>query len=179
LTGFAAFQINAGPMTAIEIFGRMTPPQASEMLNWLHENDRQAYRSCAGMLATRRKLRPVFVERKPREERNQWIRENLSKPANADLSLELLQVWVLGKNREMVCDFLDALNIVHDGKGLIDEVPAEPEESKVSAAVESLLAKYPAGEVEIYLHLFSGMDDSAWPVLKSLLANHSAFAVAA
>jgi hypothetical protein len=127
------------------------------------------------MLATRRKLRPVFVERKPREERNQWIRESLSKSTNADLSLEMLQVWVLGKNRQMVCDFLDALSISHDGKGLIDELPAEPEESKVSTAVDSLLAKYPAEDVAIYLHLFSGMDDSVWPVLKGLLANHSAF----
>lgn len=157
----------------------MTPSRASEILNWLHENDRQAYRSCAGMLAARRKLRPVFVERKPREERNQWIRENLSKPANADLALEMLQVWVLGKNREMVCDFLDSLDIVHDGQGLIDEVPAEPEESKVVSAVESLLAKHPPADVEIYLHLFSGMDESVWPSLKAMLANHSAFAVAA
>ena len=162
-------------MTAIEIFGRMSAPHASEILNWLLENDRQAYRSCAGMLATRRKLRPVFVERKPREERNQWIREALSKPSNSDLSLEMLQVWVLGKNERMVCDFLDALSIPHDGKGLIDEVPAEPGAEKVSAAVESLLSKYPAHEVAIYLHLFTGMDESTWPILRGLLQTHSAF----
>ena len=118
-------------MTAIEIFGQMSAPQASEILNWLLENDREAYRSCAGMLATRRKLRPVFVERKPREERNLWMREALSKPANADLALEILQVWVLGKNERMVCDFLDALGVEHDGKGLIEELPAEPELSLI------------------------------------------------
>jgi hypothetical protein len=162
-------------MTAIEIFGRMSAPQASELFNWLHENDRQAYRSCAGMLASRRKLRPVFVERKPREERNQWMREALSKPANSDLALELLQVWVLGKNESMVCDFLDALAIPHDGKGLIDEVPAEPGSEKVAAAVESLVAKYPAQEVAIYLHLFSRMDDNPWPALRELLGTHPAF----
>ena len=163
-------------MTAIEIFGRMSAPQASEILNWLHENDRQAYRSCGGMLATRRKLRPVFVERKPREERNQWMREALSKPANGDLALEILQVWVLGKNERMVCDFLDALSISHDGKGLIDEVPAEPAADKVSAAVELLCSKYPAHEVAIYLHLFTGMDESAWPTLRNLLLTHPSFA---
>lgn len=163
-------------MTAIEIFGRMSAPRASEILNWLHENDRQAYRSCAAMLAQRRKLRPVFVERKPREERNQWIREALSKPANADLALEMLQVWVLGKNERMVCDFLDSLGIPHDGKGLIDEVPAEPDADKVSAAVDSLVAKHPPGDVAIYLRLFTGMDENGWPVLKGLLESHSALA---
>ena len=130
-------------MTAIEIFGQMSAPQASEILNWLLENDREAYRSCAGMLASRRKLRPVFVERKPREERNLWMREVLSKPANADLALEILQVWVLGKNERMVCDFLDALGVEHDGKGLIEELPAEPQASKVTAALEAIVSKYP------------------------------------
>jgi hypothetical protein len=163
-------------MTAIEIFGLMSAPQASEILNWLLEHDREAYRSCAGMLATRRKLRPVFVERKPREERNGWMREALSKPANADLALEILQVWVLGKNQRMVCDFLDALGIEHDGKGLIEDLPAEPEVSKVSSALEHLLSKYPPAEVSIYLHLFAGMDESAWPTLKELLASHPSFA---
>ena len=163
-------------MTAIEIFGQMSAPQASEILNWLLENDREAYRSCAGMLATRRKLRPVFVERKPREERNLWMREALSKPANADLALEILQVWVLGKNERMVCDFLDALGVEHDGKGLIEELPTEPEASKVSAALDAIVSKYPPAEVSIYLHLFAGMDESGWPTLKGLLASHPAFA---
>lgn len=128
------------------------------------------------MLASRRKLRPVFVERKPREERNQWMREALSKPANSDLALELLQVWVLGKNQSMVCDFLDALAIPHDGKGLIDEVPAEPSAENVAAAVESLVSKHPAHEVAIYLHLFSRMDESPWPALRHILGSHPAFA---
>lgn len=163
-------------MTAIEIFGRISAPQASEILNWILENDREAYRSCAGMLATRRKLRPVFVERKPREERNLWMREALSKPPNADLALEILQVWVLGKNERMVCDFLDALGIEHDGKGLIDELPSEPEAPKVSAALEALVSNYPPAEVWIYLSLFTGMDESGWPKLKEFLATHPAFA---
>ena len=162
-------------MTVIEIFGRLSVPRATGILNWLYENDREAYRSCAGMLATRRKLRPVFVERKPRDERNLWIREALTKSSNADLALETLQIWVLGKNERLVCDFLDALGIKHDGKGLIDELPAEPDAKMVSAAVEAILAKYSPEDVWIYLHLFAGMD-TPWPHLKGLLMTHPAFA---
>ena len=162
-------------MTAIEIFGCLSVPRATGILNWLYENDREAYRSCAGMLATRRKLRPVFVERKPRDERNLWIREALTKSSNADLALETLQIWVLGKNERLVCDFLDALEIKHDGKGLIDELPAEPDAKKVSSAVDTILAKYSPEDVWIYLHLFAGMD-TPWPHLKGLLMTHSAFA---
>jgi len=162
-------------MTAIEIFGHLSVPRATGILNWLYENDREAYRSCAGMLATRRKLRPVFVERKPRDERNLWIREALTKSSNADLALETLQIWVLGKNERLVCDFLDALEIKHDGKGLIDELPAEPDAKKVSSAVDAILAKYSPEDVWIYLHLFAGMD-TPWPHLKGLLMTHTAFA---
>lgn len=156
-------------MTATEIFGRLNGTQAGEVLNWLAENDRNAYKSAAGMLATRRKLRAVFVERKPKDERNQWIKESLSRPANADLALEILQVWTLGCNERLVCDFLDALDIAHNGKGLIDDLPTEPAADKVVKAVDLLVSKYPAHSVFVYLHLFSGMDSRGWVTLKSLL----------
>lgn len=157
-------------MTATEIFGRLNGAQAGEVLNWLAENDRNAYKSAAGMLATRRKLRAVFVERKPKEERNQWMKDSLSRASNADLALEILQVWTLGSNERMVCDFLDTLNIAHDGKGLIDELPSEPAGEGVTKAVDLLISKYPAHSVFVYLHLFSGMDSDRWPILRELLA---------
>lgn len=164
-------------MTATEIFGRLNGTQAGEVLNWLAENDRNAYKSAAGMLATRRKLRAVFVERKPKDERNQWIKESLSRPANADLALEILQVWTLGCNEHMVCDFLDGLDIPHNGKGLIDNLPAEPAADKVAKAVELLISKYPAHSVFVYLHLFSGMDSQGWTTLRGLLASRPELSV--
>ncbi len=164
-------------MTATEIFGRLNGTQAGEILNWLAENDRNAYKSAAGMLATRRKLRAVFVERKPKDERNQWIKESLSRPANADLALEILQVWTLGSNERMVCEFLDALEVAHNGKGLIDSLPAEPAADKVTKAVELLISKYPAHSVFVYLHLFSGMDSQGWTTLRELLASRPELSV--
>jgi hypothetical protein len=163
-------------MTATDIFARLDGTYAGEILNWLAENDRPAYRKCAGLLATRRNLRPVFVERKPKAERNQWIKDALARPANADLALEILQIWTLGCNEQMVCDFLDALEIPHNGKGLIDDLPAEPDGDRIAKAVEGLLAKYPAPSVFVYLHLFSGMNPDDWPVLRGLLESHPALA---
>jgi len=173
LTCLPSHSDNDPLMTATEIFGRLSGTQAGEVLNWLAENDRNAYKSAAGMLATRRKLRAVFVERKPKDERNQWIKDSLARPANADLALEILQVWTLGSNERMVCDFLDALNIAHNSKGLIDDLPSEPDADKVAQAVELLISKYPAHSVFVYLHLFSGMDAEGWPTLKTLLETRS------
>jgi hypothetical protein len=75
----------------------------------------------------------------------------------------------------MVCEFLDALEIPHDGKGLIDAIPSEPS-SKVEAAVDALLEKNDPFSVFVYLHLFSVMDDGAWPVLNGLLQTKPALA---
>lgn len=156
-------------MTANELFARLPSGEAAGVLDWLLENDRAAHKTCAGLLATRRKLRPVFVERKPRGERNAWMAEALGKPANADISIEILQSWILGAHGEMVCQFLDSLKIPHDGKGLLETLPPEPPEQEIQAAVEQLFSKFPPSAVMVYLHLFTSMDMTEWPVLKALV----------
>lgn len=165
-------------MNATEIFSRLTAAQSAGVLDWLAEHDRGSYKSCAAMLASRRKLRPVFVERKPRAERNQWMAEALVRPSNADLALEVLQAWTLGCNERVVCDFLDALSIPHNGKGVIDEVPAEPPAGSVGSAVEALLSKHGPAAVFVYLHLFADSAQGSWPSLEEILASNEAFATA-
>jgi len=157
-------------MTVHELFARLSPAETSGVLEWLQENDRPAYKTCAGFLATRRKLRPVFVERKPKAERNAWMAENLGKPANGDLAAEVLQSWILGAQGEMVCGFLDMLKIPHDGKGLIESLPAEPPAAEIASAVEALFAKYSPTAVAVYLNLFTSMGMTEWPHLKALVS---------
>lgn len=158
-------------MTAHELFPCLSPAESEGVLGWLHENDRAAYRSCVGILATRRKLRPVFVERKPRPERHAWMKEALGKAANNDLALEVLQAWTLGANGKMVCEFLDALGVTHDGKGLVDELPAQPPEAQLNAAVAGIVGKHPPDAVFVYLNLLVGTGMAEWPALTALLAS--------
>lgn len=157
-------------MTAHELFGHMPAGQAGDIFHWFHDQDRAGYRACVGLLAKRRKLRPVFVERRPRDERHAWMKESLARPANSDLAGEILQGWILGANSKMVLDFLDQLKIAHDGKGLIEDLPAEPPAEEITRAVEKLFETNPPAVVMIYLNLFAGMDISNWPTLKALVA---------
>jgi hypothetical protein len=157
-------------MTAHELFARFSPEDAAEVLGWLHEHDRGAYKTTAGLLATRRKLRPVFVERKPREERQAWMKDALGRPANSDLAAEILQAWIMGGNGGMVCGFLDSLKIPHDGKGLLESLPPEPPAADVGRAVDALLSHYPANAVRVYLNLFTSMEMTEWPVLRALVS---------
>ncbi|MCK9588515.1 MAG: hypothetical protein WC076_12750 [Terrimicrobiaceae bacterium] len=157
-------------MTAYELFARLSPADTTGVLEWLQENDRPAYKTCAGLLAGRRKLRPVFAERKPRAERNAWMADNLGKPANADLATEILQSWILGAHGKMVCGFLDFLKIPHDGKGLIESLPAQPPADEIDKAVEEIFSTFPPGAVTAYLNLFTSMEMTEWPHLKNLVA---------
>ncbi|MEI8311261.1 MAG: hypothetical protein WCH98_10955 [Verrucomicrobiota bacterium] len=157
-------------MIAYELFARLSPADTAGTLEWLQENDRSAYKTCAKLLASRRKLRPVFVERKPKAERNAWMAENLGRPANSDLATEILQSWILGAHGDMVCGFLDFLKIPHDGKGLIESLPAEPPAAGIDQAVDDLFSKHPPGAVVAYLNLFTSMGMTEWPHLKGLVS---------
>ena len=71
----------------------------------------------------------------------------------------------------MLCDFLDTLGIAHDEQGGIENLPPCPDAEKVRAAVDSLLGKYPADAVAVYLNSFQGMDIAGWPPLAEILDN--------
>ncbi len=158
----------AAILTAHEIFSGLAPAEAHELLESLHEANKPAYKGVVQATAARRKLRPVFLERKPRAERHQWMQGVLGQPASEDLALEILQNWLLGPQRAVLSDFLDALEIRHED-GLIDDIPPQPPREKVDAAVEAIAAKHPALAVKVYLNLFQPLDAGAWPDLDALL----------
>jgi len=155
-------------LTAHEIFSGLTPAEAHEIFETLHEANKPAYKGIVQATAARRKLRPVFLERKPRAERHQWIQGVLASPVNEELSLEVLQNWLLGPQRQMLSDFLEACGIEHQ-EGLIDDIPAQPPREKVDAAVDAIAAKYSPVAVKTYLQLFQPVGAGAWPDLDALL----------
>lgn len=156
-------------MTASELFLRFDSVTTESVFGFLYETDRNAYRGAMQILASRRNLRQVFLEKKPKPERHQWMKDALSRKRNEDLALEILQNWILRGNSEMVLQFLKDLDIKHDGEGIIEDTPEEPAPEVVDVAVNNLLASFPPAAVSIYLHLFASMDDGGWPHLHKLL----------
>ena len=157
-------------MRAHELFQRMTPGMAAEIFTFLHKQEKPVYKAAIQGLANQRNLRPVFIERKLPSERYAWMQNALARPVSDTLATHLLQAWLLGANKEMLCDFLDALGIAHEPDGTVDEIPSAPPKEKISAAVDKLLAKHPPEAVAIYLHAFRDMDSSVqWPPLNEIL----------
>lgn len=155
-------------VTANQIFSGLEPSEAHEIFESLHEASKPAYKGTMQATASRRKLRPVFLERKTRVDRHAWMQNALAAPTNEDLAIEVLQNWLLSAHREMLGEFLDACGIVHQ-EGLIDDIPPQPPREKVDAAVEAICAKYSPATVKVYLHLFQPQDAQAWPDLDALL----------
>ena len=157
-------------MRSYELFEKMSPAVAAEIFTYLQQEQKPVYKAAIQGLANQRNLRGVFVERKPRDERYAWMKSALGRQRSDALASHLLQGWLLGANKEMLNDFLDALEIAHDEDGTVEELPECPPKEKISAAIQKLLGKYPAESVAIYLHAFRDMDSTVqWPALSELL----------
>jgi hypothetical protein len=163
-------------MTANEIMAALEPGQACELLDGLREQNRTAYRTAARLLAARKKLRPAFLDKKPLPERHAWMAAEMGRKSNADIASEVLQNWLFACRRPMLTDFLDRLHVSHDGEGLIDSLPEQPEDGVLRDAVDALLGSHPAWAVMVYLNLFCQMDIAAWPALGEIAATHPALA---
>jgi hypothetical protein len=148
----------------------MSRALAAQIFSFLHTEQKPVYKAAIQGLANQRNLRSVFVERKPPAERFPWMQAALSRKISDALASHLLQAWLLGANKQMLCDFLDAMEIKHDDDGTVEELPAAPPKEKVAAAVARLLEKYPAEAVAVYLNAFRDMDSAVqWPALDEIL----------
>jgi hypothetical protein len=156
-------------MKCYEIFSKLSPELSNEIFAYLLEFEKPVYKAMIQNIASRRKLRPVFIERKPKNERHHWLQQALSLKSADDISMQLLQIWLLGAQREMICEFLDYLGIEHDGKGVVENLPAEPPQEKLNETITRMLEKRPPEVVAVYLHAFQAMDEKGWSVLDETL----------
>lgn len=155
--------------TSNDLFSRIPPAVAAQLFAHLHEKEKPLYKATIDTLAKQRNLRPVFIERKPREERFAWLREMVSKKQNADVAAHLLQIWFVGAQSKLLCDFLDALGIAHDENGTIEELPEAPPKEALVKAIDECFAKHDPAVVAVYLNAFQALDDKGWQPLAELI----------
>jgi len=152
----------------------MSPALAAEIFTFLQTEQKPVYKAAIQGLANQRNLRGVFIERKPPAERFPWMQAAFARKISDSLASHVLQAWLLGANKEMLCDFLDALEIKHADDGTVDELPPEVPKEKIAMAVDRLLGKYRAENVAAYLHAFRDMDNTVqWPALDEVLAEEA------
>jgi hypothetical protein len=157
-------------LSSHELFGFMSPKLATDILDYTFQNDRDLYRLTVKAVAEAKKLRPVFLERKPRVDRDKDILSLLTSPRLEVAAGGLLRGWLLKKNQQMLIDFLNGVGIAHEN-GVVEDLPQKVDEKKIKASVDALLAKYPREEVAVYLNAFLAMNEVDWGALKQMLEN--------
>lgn len=76
--------------------------------------------------------------------------------------------------RDLMGAFLDALGIAHE-RGLIkDETVAPPAQERITAAVATVRAHFPARDVDLYLRTLAALDPETWTHVESALAANPA-----
>jgi hypothetical protein len=146
----------------------MSPALAVRIIEFTHDDNKQLYRTTLATVAEARKLRPAFFERSPRASRHAAMALTLSRPRLELLAANLLRDWLMKQQTAMLTDFLDTLGVTHK-EGAVDELPSFVEDAPLQAAVEKILAKYPAEEAAVYLNAFYTMNDVHWPNLEAIL----------
>ena len=157
-------------LTSHELLGFMSPALAKEILAYIFESDKPAYKATLTAVAEAKHVRPVFLERQPRDARHTMMLSALTKPNLDVAAASFIRAWLVQKNAQMLMDYLNALEIKND-KGVVEDLPATVDDAKLKAAVELLLGKYPHETVAVYLNAFNDLNGAGWPNLKALLEN--------
>ena len=155
-------------LTSHELFGFMSPALANEILNFAYESDKPVYKATLNGVAQALRVRPVYLERQPRTQRHTSMTQMLSRPGLDTVASGLLREWLVKKHKQMLIDFLNALEIKNE-EGVVDDLPATMDDAKLKAAIETLLNKYPHESVSVYLNAFNDMNQANWANLKALL----------
>ncbi len=151
-----------------ELIGFMSADLADEIITTTFESDKDLYRGTLAAVAETRKVRVIFLQRKPRPERNKVILSSLGKPALAAAAGNLIRGWLITQHTDMLGDFLDALGIEHKD-GMVEELPEQMDSEKLKKGVDVILSKYRHDIVAVYLHTFNSMNDTRWDSLDELL----------
>lgn len=155
-------------LTSHELLGFMSPTLATDILHFTFESDKPAYKATLAAVAQAQHVRPVFLERQPRETRHVTMLAALTKPHLDAAAAALLRAWLVKKHKAMLVDFLNALEIKNED-GVVEDLPATMDDARLKAAVEVLLGKYPSEVVAVYLNAFNDMNAANWPNLKTML----------
>ena len=146
----------------------MSPALANDILSFIFESDKPAYRATVAAVAEAQPVRPVFLERQPRDQRHATMLTALTKPQLDGAAGAFIRAWLVKKHTAMLVDFLNALEIIIE-IGVVEDLPGAVDDAKLKAAVEILLGKYPHETVAVYLNAFNDMNTAGWPNLKTLL----------
>ena len=162
-------------MTASEILAITPDDTASAPILWFRENERPVYSSALAGLAGQKKLRPVFVQKKPVADQVKWMLTQMRTKQGSGLAEHLLQLYFMKAQKGMLSIFCDKLGIKNDEGTVEEALPETLEAAKVKEAIDALLADYDTPLVALYLRVFQIQRPGGWPEIAEQLESRSEF----
>ncbi|MFM2143799.1 MAG: hypothetical protein RLZZ476_2343 [Verrucomicrobiota bacterium] len=160
-------------MTPNELLAAIGPEMQLQLMRYMQEEQRPAYKAVVNTIAGQRKLRPTFVMEKSKPKQAEWVLDQLRLRSNEGVTEQLFQIWLLKGNAPMLISFLDTVGIAHDGKGEVMELPGDIDEAKAKEAVDALVKAHPVKMVALYLTMFQRQRPGGWPGLTKAMEAHA------
>jgi hypothetical protein len=155
---------------AHELYAAVDPSLVTDMLDWFRANDRNVYKSAVATLAANRKLRPVFIQKKPLTEQYAWIHKTLKINAADTIGEHLLQAYLMSAQQSMLGMFCDGLGIPHNGTGsVVGDLPKKLDPERLNNTVDRLVDIFEPKLFTLYLHCFNLQVPGGWPELTAKL----------
>lgn len=156
-------------MKAYEIIQNLDPEFTTEILTYFRKEEREIYKTTVATLAAQKKLRPIYVQKKPGSAQIEWIAKTLKQRPSNTVAEHLLQVWLLKTQKDMLIMFVGDLGIDHDEEGGIEELPESIDPAKLKDAINHLLENYPPQRATLYLRVFQLQRPGGWPEIDEAL----------
>lgn len=158
-------------MKAYEIFQQLNPDFTTRILRYFREEHRDIYKTTVATLAGQKKLRPVYVQKKPVPAQIEWLLKTLKQRPSSTVAERLLRVWLLKTQRDLLVTFVSGLGIEHDEDGGVEDLPESIDQDKLKAAIDELLKTNSRPLVTLYLHVFQLQQPGRWPEIAEALEN--------
>jgi len=141
------------------------------MFLYFREHERDLYKSSVASLASNRKLRPVFIQKKPVADQIAWLHKTLKLRSSDIIGEHLFQAWFMKGHQDLLVGFCDGMDIPHNGDGTVEgELPDDLEADKLAGTLDTLLEKHDPKLVTLYLRVFNLQTADGWPTLATALA---------
>jgi hypothetical protein len=155
---------------AHELYSAVDPAIVTQILDWFRANDKNVYRSAVATLATNRKLRPVFIEKKSMAEQYAWIHKTLKLKPCDTIGEHLLQAYLMAGQQSLLAMFCDGMGIPHDGKGsVVGDLPKKLDAARLDSTIDRLVDIFDPKLFTVYLHCFNMQHPGGWPELNAKL----------
>ena len=142
----------------------------AEILDWFRANDRNVYKSAVATLAGNRKLRPVFIQKKPLVDQYAWIHKTLKIAACDSIGEHLMQAYLMDGQQSMLGMFCDGLGIPHDGKGsVVGDLPKKLDTERLATTVDRLVDLFDPKMFTLYLYCFNMQVPGGWAEISEKL----------